>query len=305
MPKETRTTIWVVGAEGSGKTTLITLFPIAALRLGWILLPDQSTARFIYGWQHDLFSNGMFPPKGDTQRSHKFSFSNFKPADWEMSQLGNGRVRTQRNVTVVEHCLSSDYDNVAFEEELKRQANINEEFGIIYCLDVSQPDVSCISHLQDIVNIFGETKSKKARRLCIAFTKADVLAQPHHLGDNRRKVFDDEYPWGVESDRRQKLNIVTNDVLEILEKNLGIGAIQELRDVFSGTAAQGKQSNRLETSVEVCTAVGVAKDEEDNYRPNVQDSDVNSNKVYERHQLWCSGIDRVFMRAHGAMKIFI
>ena len=130
MPKETRTTIWVVGAEGSGKTTLITLFPLAALRLGWILIPDQDTARYIYRWQHDLFSRGMFPPKGDAQRSDDFAFSNFKPADWEMSQLGNGRLRTQRTVTVVEHSLSSDYDNVAFEEQLMRQANINEEFGI-------------------------------------------------------------------------------------------------------------------------------------------------------------------------------
>ena len=305
MPKETRTTIWVVGAEGSGKTTLITLFPLAALRLGWILIPDQDTARYIYQWQHDLFSRGMFPPKGDAQRSDDFAFSNFKPADWEMSQLGNGRLRTQRTVTVVEHSLSSDYDNVAFEEQLMRQANINEEFGVVYCLDVNQPDVSCISHLQDIVKAFGETKSKKTRRLCLAFTKADILAQPNRLGGNRRKVFDDEYPWGIEADRRQKLNIVTNNILEDLERNLGLNAISELREVISGTAGHGQRSNRLETSFEVCTAVGVAKDREDNYRPNIQDPEFESNEVYERHQLWWSGVDRVFMRAHGAMPIFI
>jgi len=301
MPKETKTTIWVVGAEGSGKTTLITIFPMAALRLTWILLPDQNTARYIYGWQHDLFSNGIFPPRGDAQRSKTFSFNNFKPIDWEVSQLGNGPLRTQRNVTVVEHTLSTDYDNVAFEEELKFQANTNEEFGIVYCLDLNQPDDTCISHLQDIVKALGETKGKKPRRLCLAFTKADILARPQHLGDSRRKVFDDEYPWGVESDRRQTLNILTNNVFESLQPNLGVGAAEELKEIISGAR---NRTERLDTSIEVCTAVGVAKDQDDNYRPNVQDSDVGLSEVYERHQLWWSGIDRVFMRAHGAMPTF-
>jgi hypothetical protein len=323
MPKETKTTIWVVGAPGSGKTTLITLFPLAALRLGWILIPDQNTDRYIYQWQHDLFSRGMFPPKGDAQRSGNFSFSNFKPADWEMSQLGNGRLRTQRTVTVVEHSLSSDYDNAGFEDQLKRQANINEEFGIVYCLDMNQPDESCYSHLQDIVNAFGDSKSKKTRRLCLAFTKADTLAKPDRLGEDRQRVFDDVYPWGIEADRRQQLNFVTSNILDTLERErtLGYSAISGLKQVMSGTAGDGQRSSRLETSFEICTAVGVARDQEDNYRPNIQDSDVESNevyersniqdsdvesnKVYERHQLWWSGVERVFMRAHGVMPIFI
>ncbi len=301
MPKETRTNIWVVGAHGSGKTTLITLFPIAALRVGWILVPEDSTARNIYRWQHDFFSNGKFPPNGTDQRADKFTFNNFKPPDWEISQLGSGRLRTQRSVSVIERSLSSGYDNEKFEEELEAQANINEDFGIIYCLDVNHPDESSIAHLQDIVSALGKSKRKKTRRLCIAFTKSDVLAQPGYLGENNRKIFDDEVPPGNDGSRRQKINISPNIVIEIIEQNFGLGTTGDLREFVSSVTSQRKGTGNLETSFEVCTAVGVAKDQDDNYRPNVQDLDVRSPDVYERHQLWWSGVERVLLRAHGTM----
>jgi len=303
MPKETRTNIWVVGADGSGKTTLITLFPIAALRVGWILVPDENSSRIIYGWQHDFFSNGKFPPKGIDQRADKFSFSNFNPPDWEISQLGSGRLRTQRSVSVVERSLSSGYTNEKFEEELEAQANFNEELGVIYCLDVNHPDESSIAHLQDIVNALRKSKRRKIRRLCIAFTKTDLLAQPRFLGENNLKIFDDEYLLGNGGSRRQKINILPNDVLEIVEQSLGFGATRDLREIVSAVASREKGTGRLETSFEVCTAVGVAKDQDDKYRPNVQELDVESDDVYERHQLWWSGIERVLMRALGTMPI--
>ena len=303
MPRETRTNIWVVGADGSGKTTLITLFPIAALRVGWILVPDDSTARNIYGWQHDFFSNGKFPPNGTNQRADKFIFENFTPPDWEVSQSGSGRLPTQRSVSVIERSLSSGYDNERFEEELEAQANINEEFGIIYCLDVNHPDESSIAHLQDIVRALSNSKRKNTRRLCIAFTKSDILAQPRYLGENNRKIFDDEIPSGNDGSKRQKINLSPNVVIEIVEQNLGLGTAGDLSEIVSAVSSQKKRTAHIETSFEVCTSVGVAKDQDDNYRPNVQNLDVESTDVYERHQLWWSGVERVLLRAHGTMPI--
>ena len=305
MPKETRTNIWVVGGDGSGKTTLITLFPIAALRVGGILLPDDSAARHIYAWQHEFFSNGKFPPTGLEQRSGDFIFNYFKPADWEIAQLGNGRLQTQRIVSVVERSLSPEYDSEGFEDELEAQANINEEFSVIYCLDVNRPAESSIAHLRDIVSALKKSKQKKTRRLCVALTKADILAQARYLGANNRKIFDDEHPSGYEGNRHQKINILPNVVLEVVEQNLGIAGASYLREIVHGDAGHERGSKGIETSFEVCTAVGVAKDQNDNYRPNVQDPDAESYDVYDPHQLWWSGIERVFMRAHGTMPILI
>ena len=301
MPRQTRNTIWVIGAEGSGKSTLITLLPIAALRIGWVLLPDEYTARHIYDWQHQLFSNGKFPPKGEAQRTSNFSFSHLKPEEWVMSQLRNGKLRIQRSITVVEHSIAAADGGLAIEEELTAQANINEEFGVVYCLDVNNPDESSIIHLQDIVKVFSKTKNKKTRRLCVAFTKSDMLAHPAHPGNNGSKIFDDELPGGSESNRRQKLIVTSDRIIEYLDQTLGTGGTGGLKNVILGNGDQQRREGRYVGNFEVCTSVGVAKDDENQYRPNVQDADADSADVYERQQLWWSGVDRVFLRAHGAM----
>lgn len=291
MPKDTKNTIWVVGEEGSGKTTLITLLPIAALRMGWILLPDDNTTtgQHIYDWQHQLFSAGKFPPSWDDQRAKDFTFSHLNPEEWQRSQLMNRRQRNHRSVVVVEQTIPRGDDTLPFSEELSLQASVNQEFGVIYCLDVNHPSEASTTHLRDIVKALGQSRSKSIRRLCIAFTKADLLGQENLPGTGLSRMLRVENFGEDGEDRRHSLSVTSEQILEFMEQ----GSVRGLRESVS-------TQERLECSFEVCTAVGVAKDDTETYRPNVREDNDHSADVYDRLQIWWSGIDRVLLRVHGA-----
>lgn len=297
-------TIWVIGPEGSGKSTLITFFPLAALRAGWVLRPDgEDSESRIYDWQHRLFQTGQFPPRADGRAARPLTFSHLTGQELKEFYEKDELPRNPKTLEVRELTIPSRDEQAeerAFFDELRSAAQSTDEFAVIFCQDVNKVAESDFSRqVEETFSVLSGTN--KNRRICVAITKTDSLAKVDNRGSdlfttsNNRGSLQVEFKADVVR-RKAEMGIPEFRVLNQSKED-------EALTLAVGNLLQGERVRQVDlggvvAALDFCTAVGVATDDAGAYVPNTT-CEGERESVFDTFQIWWSGIDNVFLTAHG------
>jgi GTPase SAR1 family protein len=327
--------IWIIGPPGSGKTTLLLWFPQSMLRTGKILVPqDRRTADKIYTWQHNFFQRGEFPASGDQQirPDRDFSFSLIRADEWQRSYEENRGSSVLGMVKIHDYPLSLDSE-VLLPEALLSDG-LEQDLGIALCVDITQLSYSLVGYMEKVVDFLYQRniKRKQNSRLALVITRSELAV---HQRSEQIWEYISANSNGLE-DRRLLL-----DGQDILDKEAASydykksdGNVRTVepqrrieayvRDILWGRGKGNisKQFSFIEYRLFTATAVGIATDQQGLERPNVTNGTSENpvtppvegpieapepnlmertGKVFDRLQLWSSGIDSIFTHTLGSL----